>query len=119
MKPKGGTVNVARYLIPKPIATQYELFPGSGWGLREAGIVVAGLVAGALLFFLATLLGLSVPVRLVLAVILVGLAGALAFPPPLGEPAYQVIIRWRQYRRQPHRYMFDWNASDWPDDLNP
>ncbi|MHB1957089.1 MAG: hypothetical protein ACYCOU_25515 [Sulfobacillus sp.] len=110
---------MARYLIPKPISKKYELFPGSGWGLVEAGIVVAGLIAGALLFLFATLLGLPIIVRLVLAALTIAIGGALAFPPPQGEPAYQIVLRWRNYQRQPHRYVYDWTVSDWPDDLNP
>ena len=110
---------MARYLIPKPIAKQYELFPGSGWGLPEAGIVVAGIVAAALLFLALTLIGAPVAVRLVVAVVAAASGVGIAFPPPMGEPLYRVGQRWWQYQHQPHRHLYDWTASDWPDDLNP
>lgn len=108
---------MARYLIPKPIAKQYELFPGTGWGLTEAGIVGAGLGLGGLLFGLLTLLGVPVALRLVVAVVVAAIGAGLAVPPPLGEPAYRVAQRWWAYQHQPHRYLYDWTAADWPDGM--
>lgn len=108
---------MARYLIPKPITRQYELFPGSGWGLGEAAVAVMGVVLGALLFAGLTLIGVPVVVRLITGIGSAGLGIGLAFPPPLGEPAYRVIQRWWAYQHQPHRYLYDWTASDWPEDL--
>jgi len=105
---------MARYLIPKPITRQYELFPG--WGLAEAGLVVASVMAGAVVFGLASLVGLPVGLRIVFPVALVAVGVGLAFPPPMGEPAYRVVQRWWAYQHQPHRYLYDWTASDWPDD---
>ena len=34
-----------RILVPKPITQKYELFPGSGWGLMEAGVCIVTGVA--------------------------------------------------------------------------
>ena len=109
---------MARYLIPKPISKKYELFPGSGWGLPEAGIVAAGVAVAGLVFLLLTLIGVPVVVRLFITVVIAASGVGFAFPPPLGEPLYRVGQRWWQYQHQPHRYLYDWTASDWPDDLN-
>ncbi len=110
---------MARYLIPKPIAKQYELFPGSGWGLPEAGIVVAGVGLAGVVFWVLTLCGVPVVVRLVVAIVIAASGVGIAYPPPLGEPFFRVGQRWWQYQHHPHRYLYDVTQSDWPDNLNP
>ena len=104
---------MARYLIPKPIQRQYEVFPG--WGFTQIGIVVAGLVLGAGFVAGLTLIHLGWAIRLVVGVFFVGVAGFLAFPPPHEAPLYtRLTSAWRFYHA-PRRYLYDWNAPDWPD----
>lgn len=105
---------MARYIIPKPITQKYELFPGSGWGLMEAGLV-AGSLAGALaLVFLFSLIGEVVP-GLILGVFGGFIGSALAVPMPGQPPLYQLLQAFREFRRQPRRWLYDWTASDWED----
>ena len=108
-----------RILVPKPITQKYELFPGSGWGLMEAGLIAAGLAGAFLLFGLTSLIGLPVPVRLIAAVLVAAVGAGLALPVPGQAPLYQLLLAWRIYRQRPMRYLYDWTASDWetfPDD---
>ena len=102
-----------RILVPKPITQKYELFPGSGWGLTEAGLIAGGLAGGFVLFGLSTLVGFPVPIRLVGAVMVAAVGAALAIPVPGQAPLYQLLLAWRIYRQRPQRYLYDWSASDW------
>lgn len=105
---------MARYLIPKPIQRKYELFPG--WGMVQAGIVVAGIASGALFGWGISFLAGAIP-GIVVFVALAAIGGALAFPPPGGiePPLYQKLQAWRGYTRTPKKWLYDWNSSDWPD----
>ena len=102
-----------RILVPKPITQKYELFPGSGWGLTEAGLIAAGLAGAFLMFGLTSLIGLPVPVRLMAAVLVAAVGAGLALPVPGQAPLYQLLMAWRTYRQRPTRYLYDWTASDW------
>jgi hypothetical protein len=103
---------MARYLIPKPIQRQYELFPG--WGLSQIGLVVAGLVVGAICFAGLTALHLgSAPFRLIVAVFFIAVAGFLAFPPPNEQPLYMRLLAGWRFFHAPRRWLYDWNAGDW------
>lgn len=104
---------MARYLIPKPIQRTYEIFPG--WGLVQAGIVVVGLAAGALIFWVIALLHGPIFLMILLALLAAGSGGVLAFPPPMNEPAYRTILRARNFVASPKKWLYDWNSSDWPD----
>lgn len=105
---------MARYLIPKPIQQQYQLFPG--WGLAQIGLVAAGVAVGAVWFAGLTVLHAGpTALRLIIGVFFVGIAGFLAFPPPHEAPLYtRLLAAWRFYHA-PRRYLYDWNAPDWPD----
>lgn len=104
---------MARYLIPKPIQRQYEVFPG--WGFTQIGIVAVGLGVGAGFVIGLGLIHLGWAIRLVVGVLFLGIAGFLAFPPPHEAPLYtRLRAAWR-YFHAPRRYLYDWNAPDWPD----
>ncbi len=102
-----------QYLIPAPIRRGYEFFPG--WGMAEAAVTVAGLGAGAVLFAAASVLAAPVALRLVLFIFAGAIGVGLALPPPNGEPLYRRIAAGWRYRRQPHRYRYDWQQPDWDD----
>ena len=104
---------MARYLIPKPIHRQAELFPG--WGFPQIGLVAAGLVAGAILFAGLTLIHLSVPVRLIAFVVPLACAGFLAFPPPNEQPLYTRLQAGLAFGQSTRKWLYDWNAADWPE----
>jgi len=101
---------MARYLIPKPISQRYELFPG--WGLAQAGLVLAGVGAGAVMFGGLTLVHGPVALRLIGLALPIGLAGSLAFPPPNEPPLYQRLQAGLRYRQRPKRFLYDWTAGD-------
>lgn len=106
---------MARYLIPKPIQRQYELFPG--WGWVQIGLVAVGLLLGVLFFAVLTLLRLApVPVRMILLVVPGGMGGFLAFPPPNDQPLYQRLLAGLRFAKRPRRWLYDWNTPDWPHD---
>ncbi|NMP24349.1 hypothetical protein [Sulfobacillus harzensis] len=104
---------MARYLIPKPIQRQYELFPG--WGFPQIGLVVAGLLVGGMLFLVLTLFHVRVPIRLIAFVLPLGIAGFLAFPPPNDQPLYQRLQAGVGFSKSTRKWLYDWNASDWPE----
>jgi len=101
---------MARYLIPKPISQRYELFPG--WGLAEAGLVLAGVAAGGLVFAGLSLVHGPVALRLIGLALPIGLAGFLAFPPPNEPPLYQRLQAGLRYHQRPQRFVYDWTAGD-------
>jgi hypothetical protein len=103
---------MARYLIPKPIAQRYELFPG--WGLAQVGLVGAGVVAGGVLFAGISLVHGPVALRLMGVLLPTALAGFLAFPPPNEPPLYQRLLAGWRYRQQTQRFLYDWTAGDDP-----
>ena len=104
---------MARYLIPKPIHRQAELFPG--WGFRQIGLVAAGLVVGAVLFAGLTLIRLSVPIRLIAFMVPVACAGFLAFQPPNEQPLYVRLLAGVGFSKGTRKWLYNWNAKDWPD----
>ncbi len=106
---------MARYFIPKPITQQYELFPGSGWGLTEVGLVASGLGAGFAGVVLGSYLGWPVPWRLVLGGVLVALGVGLALPAPGQGPLYHRLQAWWDYRHRPRLLLYEEESS--PDSL--
>ena len=103
---------MSRYLIPKPITQKYELLPGTGWGLVEAGLVGGGLAGGLGLLVLSRLTPWPLPVRLGLAVLVAAVGMALAFPVPGQEPLHRLLRAWWRYRHRPRLYLYDWTARD-------
>lgn len=103
---------MSRYLIPKPITQKYELLPGTGWGLVEAGLVGGGLAGGLGLLALSRLTPWPLPVRLGLAVLVAAVGMALAFPVPGQEPLHRLLRAWWRYRHRPRLYLYDWTARD-------
>ena len=103
---------MSRYLIPKPITQKYELFPGTGWGLVEAGLVGGGLAGGLGLLALSRLTPWPLPVRLGLAVLVAAVGMALAFPVPGQEPLHRLLRAWWRYRHRPRLYLYDWTVRD-------
>ncbi len=111
-----------RILIPKPITQKYELFPGSGWGLVEAGLVAGGGIIGLGTVFGSIAWGAPVLLGLILGIIVMAVGVGLALPVPGQTPLYQLLGAWRAYKQRPVRYLYDWTASDWddcPDDTAP
>ncbi|NMP24471.1 hypothetical protein [Sulfobacillus harzensis] len=102
---------MARYLIPKPIQRQYELFPG--WGFTQVTVVAVGLVTGVLFFAMLTVFHLSIPIRLIAFVLPLGIGGFLAFPPPNEQPLYKRLQAGVGFSKSPRKWLYDWNASDW------
>ena len=103
---------MSRYLIPKPITQKYELLPGTGWGLVEAGLVGGGLAGGLGLLALSRLTPWPLPVRLGLAVLVAAVGMALAFPVPGQEPLHRLLRAWWRYRHRPRLYLYDWTVRD-------
>lgn len=104
---------MARYLIPKPINRDRELLPG--WGFQQILVILVAAAIGGALFALLSILGwLPGLVRLLVGIASAGLGVALAITPPQGQPAYRLIHAALQYRKSHRRYLFDWNAPDWP-----
>lgn len=99
-----------RYLIPKPTRRTYEVMPG--WGLVEFGLIGAGAAAGACLAGIGALIGLPIPILGVAFILPAAAGGALAFPPPTGEPLYREVLAARDYLRRPKRYVYDWTRGD-------
>lgn len=99
-----------RYLIPKPTRRSYEVMPG--WGLVEFGLVGVGAAIGALFAGLALWVGLPIPLAAVVFVFPAAIGGALAFPPPTGEPLYHQVLAARDYLRRPKVYVYDWTRGD-------
>lgn len=105
---------MARYLIPKPIQRQYELFPG--WGFTQVGLVAVGLIMGAAFFAGMTALRLGpIWLRLVIGVFFVAVVGFMAFPPPNEQPLYKRLQAGVGFSKSTRRWLYDWNASDWPE----
>lgn len=99
-----------RYLIPRRITQRWELFPGWGWAeLAATGI---GLLVGAILFALASLLGLPVAVRIFMAILAVGGGAGLARPMPTGDSALVMLQRGRRFYRSPRHYLYDFGRDD-------
>lgn len=101
-----------RYLIPKPIQRTYELFPG--WGFTQAGIVLAGLIVGVIVFAGLTLFHLGpAPLHLIVAFFFIGIGGFLSFPPPNDQPLYLRLQAGIGFSRSQRIWLYDWNADDW------
>lgn len=104
---------MARYLIPKPIQREREILPG--WGWEQVGVILVGAAFGGALFALLSFLGwLPGLVRLLVGIAPGGIGVALAITPPQGQPAYRLIRAVLGYRKSQRRWLYDWNASDWP-----
>ena len=101
-----------RYLIPRPVPTGFELFPGSGWGLREMAQALAGAGVGVGAAALALALHAPLPVPVALAVLLGGGGVGLAAPQPSGDTYWTLIGRMRAYRRSRTRWLFDYRRED-------
>lgn len=99
-----------RYLIPKPTRRSYEVMPG--WGLMEFSLIGAGAGVGAVLAGIAALVGLPIPIMGIVFVLPAAAGGALAFPPPVGEPLYRQVLAARDYLRRPRTYVYDWTRGD-------
>ena len=103
---------MARYLIPKPIHRQAELFPG--WGFTQIGLVVAGLAVGAVFFAGLTLIRAGMPIRLIALVVPLACGAFLAFPPPNEQPLYTRLQAGLAFGQSTRKWLYDWNAPDWP-----
>ena len=99
-----------QYLIPKPTRRGYEVMPG--WGMIEFGLIGAGAGVGAILFGIASLLGLPIPVSAIFGVLPAAVGGFLAFPPPNGEPMYRQALAAKAYLSRPKRILYDWTLPD-------
>ena len=102
-----------RYLIPRRIRQRYEFFPGSGIGLPEVGLILAGLGAATVWFGGAGLFRLPFLVRLLPALALAGFGYFAARPLPDGTNLWGLAQAFHQWRTRPQRYLYDWSREDY------
>lgn len=99
-----------RYLIPRRITQRWEIMPG--WGWRELASAGIGLATGAVLFALASLIGLPLIIRLLLLLLPAGSLTYLAMPLAMGGSMLDLILAFRAYSRTRHLYLYDLGRDD-------
>lgn len=99
-----------RYLIPRRITQRWEMFAGIGW--RELAVLGIGLLAGALLFGLASLVGLPLAIRAILVILPPGVAFMAARPLPTSESLLDMLLAWHDFSKRRHLYLYDFGRDD-------
>ena len=103
-------VDTSRYLIPRRITQRWEMLPG--WGWRELGAAGVGLGVGVLLFVAASLIGLPLWLRALLAIIGLGSGVGLGMPMATGGSMLDMLLEARTYGRTRHLYLYDLGRDD-------
>jgi len=98
------------YLIPRRIDQGYQFVPG--WGLRQAGVVVASVAVGAVIGLIAHLLRLPAPVQVVPGILLGGAGVMAARPLPDGSTLMDLLAAARDWSRRPKQYLYNWSRED-------
>lgn len=105
--------NGERYLVPRPVPTGFELFPGSGWGLRQMVQALAGATVGIGGAALALVVHAPLPVPVAVLVLLGGGGVGLAAPQPGDGTTYWTLLgRMRAYRRRQTRWLVDYTREE-------
>lgn len=99
-----------RYLIPRRITQRWELFPG--WGWPQLGALGIGVLAGLLCFFIVSLLGVPLFVRVIAFLLPAGGVGFLGKPLPTAESPLDMLLAFRAYAQTRHLYLFDFGRDD-------
>lgn len=99
-----------RYLIPRRITQRWEL--SQGWGWREIGAAAIGLLVGALLLGLASLVGLPLAGRALALLLPAGIATYAAMPMPTGENLLDMLLAFRNFARRRHLFLYDFGRDD-------
>ncbi len=104
------------YIIPRRIRQGYEFAPG--WGVKQVICLLAGLVAGVLLFLAIRLLvihHLRIPIFFqVFPPLIVAGAGVIATMPQMdGITVLERIENWQAWSKRQKLYLFDWSRDDW------